>query len=260
MAFAKWGKAVPGVAVLLLALTGCVESADGGANPAVSPLGAPPGSSAQSTSATPISAPTASPVASGTPPTDSASTTDVVSLIAVDTAGRPINGFTLPDAELTGELDCRDGTPSRSADTPGIYHCGASADMADVCWPTPTRTELLCAGDPWLRELRRYTVDPPLEPIGATADPEPWALDLADGRTCRIRVGGAWGGRSDGLVGAYSCTGGAEVVLQPSDARTAIDRSAGAWRVAMGELGAGAPEFPAPTMVDVRTAYFAAAS
>ncbi|NUS94656.1 MAG: hypothetical protein HOQ36_19985, partial [Nocardia sp.] len=96
-------------------------------------------------------------------------------------------------------------------------------------------------------------------PVGKSADPEPWALELADGRQCRIRVGGAWGGRADGLVGAYSCTGGAEVVLQPADARTAIDTSAPTWHVSMGELGAGSPDLPPPTIADVRTAYFAAA-
>lgn len=201
---------------------------------------------------------------SGTPeaaPIDDSDTpaTEVVSLVAVDTVGNPVNGFTLPSPDPVGQLDCRNGTPSRSATTPNIYECGASADAADICWSTPTNTELLCANDPWVRELRRYTVDPPLEPIGQTGEPEPWALELADGRTCRIRVGGAWGGRADGLVGAYSCSGGAEVVLKSPDARTAVDRSTDTWRVAMGELGAGAPEFPPPTTVMVRKAFFAAA-
>lgn len=97
-----------------------------------------------------------------------------------------------------------------------------------------------------------------MKAAGFIVSVEPWALELADGRHCRIRVGGAWGGRSDGLVGAYSCDGSA-VVLQPSTARTAIDASTSTWLVEVGPLGSGAPDFPAPAILAVRTAYFAAA-
>lgn len=200
------------------------------------------------------------PTADPTETTGEVAATEVVSLVAVDASGAPRDGFSVITPDPFGELDCRDATPSHSADTPGIYHCGASADAADVCWPSAGGTELLCANDPWRRELRRYTLAGPLEPLGRTESPEPWALELADGRQCRIRVGGAWGGRSDGLVGAYSCTGGGDVVLQPSTARTALDKSTPTWRVRTGPLGAANPDFPPPTVVDVSTAYFAAAS
>lgn len=186
--------------------------------------------------------------------------TDVVSLVAVDAAGQPANGFTLADPAPVGVLDCSHMSPSRSATTAGIYECGASADSANVCWAAPGKASLLCANDPWQRGLRLYTVNPPVADIGRTASPEPWALELADGRHCRIRVGGAWGGRADGLVGAYSCDGGHDVVLQPSTARTAIDTSTSTWLVKVGPLGSGAPDFPAPATVAVRTAYFAAVS
>ncbi|MFE9787834.1 hypothetical protein ACFYO7_20880 [Nocardia salmonicida] len=174
--------------------------------------------------------------------------TDVVSLVAVDAAGQPANGFALTSPAPVGTLDCSAMSPSRSATTAGIYECGASADSANVCWAAPDRASLLCANDPWQRGLRLYTVDPPVADIGKTASPEPWALELADGRHCRIRVGGAWGGRSDGLVGAYSCDGGNDVVLQPSTARTAIDTSTSTWMVEVGPLGSGAPDFSAPRL------------
>ena len=246
MAFAVWVRSVPVFSALLVAvLSGCASPSGGDPGP-VAP--APPGSVESST----ITA-TSGQERPDPPPTA------VVSLVAVDSSGQPSDGFVVSGTAPVGELDCENSTSSRSATSPGIYHCGASADAADVCWARTGRSEVLCADDPWNRELRWYTVKPRLEPIGKIADPEPWALELADGRTCRIRVGGAWGGRADGLVGAYSCTGGAEVVLQPSEARTAIDRSAPTWHVAMGELGAGSPDLPPPTIVDVRTAYFAAA-
>lgn len=241
-------------AALALTLAGC-GSADDPTGPATQlATTTQAGPAAEDPSASPSPSPTTT-----TTTTEAAQPTEVISLTAVDAEGRPTDGFTVISPDPYGTLNCRNAAPSHSASTAGIYHCGASADAADVCWPTPARDELLCANDPWKRELRRYTVDPPLQPIGATESPEPWALELADGRQCRIRVGGAWGGRSDGMVGAYSCTGGSEVVLQAADA-TAIDKSSDTWRVAMGELGAGEPDFPPPTMVDVRTAYFAAAA
>lgn len=203
-------------------------------------------------------APATRPTGGGTPAPGPA--TVVVTLVAVDAAGQPRDGFTLSSPDPVSTLSCVDAVPSRSATTAGIYHCGPSAASADVCWPTPDKAALLCGSDPWERTLRKYTVDPPLSPIGRTESPEPWALELADGRQCRIRVGGAWGGRSDGLVGAYSCSGGHDVVLQPSNADTAVDTSSPTWKVAVGPLGSGNPDFPPPASIEVRTAYFAAAS
>ncbi|MFE3444539.1 hypothetical protein ACFXNW_16040 [Nocardia sp. NPDC059180] len=242
-------------AALALMLTGCGSSDDdtGPATQLATTTQAGPAAQSAPDSTSPSATTAETTTASDT-------ATEVVSLTAVDAAGMPTDGFTVISPDPYGALNCRDATASFSATTANIYHCGASADAADVCWPTPAMNELLCANDPWKRELRRYTVDPPLEPVAATESPEPWALELADGRHCRIRVGGAWGGRSDGMVGAYSCTGDSEVVLQASDARTSIDKSSDTWQVAMGELGAGEADFPPPTMVDVRTAYFAAAA
>ncbi|MGW1741754.1 hypothetical protein ACWCPQ_23460 [Nocardia sp. NPDC001965] len=249
MAFAVWVRSIPVCSVLLVAALSSCASTSGGDPGSVVSATASPGPVATSTVAQ-----TSTSERSDPPPTA------VVSLVAVDAAGQPADGFVVTGTAPSGEIDCDKTTSSRSATSPGIYRCGASADAADVCWARTARSEVLCADDPWSRELRWYSVSPPLEPVGKTADPEPWALELADGRQCRIRVGGAWGGRADGLVGAYSCTGGAEVVLQPADARTAIDTAAPTWHVSMGELGAGSPDLPPPTIVDVRTAYFAAAS
>ncbi|MGW0635886.1 hypothetical protein [Nocardia salmonicida] len=244
----SWGSGTP------------VTELPGAGGPTIAPDQSPPVIIAPTT-------PGPRPTGAGAPSSAPASTvprppvaTDVVSLVAVDAAGRPADGFALTGPTPVGTLDCSYMSPSRSATTAGIYECGASADSANVCWAAPDRASLLCANDPWQRGLRLYTVSPPVADIGKTASPEPWALELADGRHCRIRVGGAWGGRSDGLVGAYSCDGGNDVVLQPSTARTAIDTSTSTWLVEVGPLGSGAPDFPAPATVAVRTAYFAATS
>ncbi|MEV5652456.1 hypothetical protein AB0L57_29765 [Nocardia sp. NPDC052254] len=249
-----WTRLIPTAALLTCAIAGCGTPGDS-AQPAPTDDTSRP-ATAGSTAAAPggagraTAAPTTEPAGAGA--------TEVVSLVALDAAGKPVDGFTLPDPQPVGTLDCTTADPSRSAPAGGVYRCGASADAADVCWPMPSRTELRCADDPWQRRLRGYTVDPPLPPIGTTATPEPWGLELADGRQCRIRVGGAWGGRSDGLVGAYSCTGTEEVVLQPPNAPSAVDTSGPTWHVRMGALGAGNPDLPPPAVVAVRTAYFAA--
>lgn len=250
-------------AALIVVLAGCSSSPDTATPTQATPQPATSGVPTQATGQPEPPGPTSGP---GTPVTSgqvtlapSGPATSVVSVVAVTAAGQPAAGFTIVSPDPYGALDCRYAEPSRSGNTPGIYSgCGASADSADVCWAPPDNTTLLCAGDPWQRTLRRYTVTPQLSAVGRTESPEPWALELADGRHCRIRVGGAWGGRSDGLVGAYSCDGGHDVVLQPANARTAVDTSSSTWTVRVGPLGSGSPDFPPPPDVAVRTAYFAA--
>ncbi|NMO00350.1 hypothetical protein HH308_03875 [Gordonia sp. TBRC 11910] len=199
--------------------------------------------------------------------TSSSQTSDVptstVTLVAVDSAGRPINGFEVNSPNPAGEIDCAHASVSRSSTTGGIYECGASAQSADVCWAAKSNTQLLCGDSPWSRKLDAWTITSGTLPTSGapSAQPEPWGLELADGRQCRIRVGGAWGGRSDGRVGAYSCTGSdRDVVLMRANATSAVDRSSTTWLVEVGPLGAGSPSFPAPDKVAVRTAYFAAAA
>lgn len=188
--------------------------------------------------------------------------TSVVTLVAVDSAGRAINGFEINSPNPAGDIDCTHGSVSRSSTTGHVYECGASAQSANVCWAAKANTQLLCGDSPWSRHLNAWTITSGSLPTSESASdkPEPWALELVDGRQCRIRVGGAWGGRSDGLVGAYSCTGGNDVVLMAPNATSAIDRSSSTWRVEVGPLGSGDPRFPAPDKVAVRTAYFAAAA
>ncbi|GGK64804.1 hypothetical protein [Nocardia camponoti] len=274
-----------GVAAVLCALVaGCDgETSSGGvtalppttsqtAAPGVSVVTEPPGTTANPGGpANPETSGTVAPSTAPKPPEPSTTTTspvvvppgpatNVVSLVAVDNSGKAINGFSIVQPDPIGDIDCKYVAGSRSATTAGVVECGASAQAANVCWIAPDKASLLCADDPWQRGVRRWTVQaPPVAAAAQSANPEPWALELADGRHCRIRVGGAWGGRSDGLVGAYSCDGH-DVVLQMPDAATAMNKSNPAWTVQVGELGAGAPDLPAPKTIQVRTAYFAAAS
>src|SRR5690349_15218634 len=115
MAFAVWVRSVPVFTSLLVAaLSGCASPSGGDPGPVVSPA-VPPGPGQSSTAA----------VTEEQLPPDPPPTT-VVSLVAVDASGRPTDGFDVSGTAPAGRLDCTNGVSSRSATSPGIYHCGAS--------------------------------------------------------------------------------------------------------------------------------------
>jgi hypothetical protein len=87
----------------------------------------------------------------------------------------------------------------------------------------------------------------------------PFALLLDDGTQCRIRIGGAWGVRDDGLTGAYGCNSeSAGAVLAPAQGSwelDAFDRSRPLWTVKVGPVRMG--NLPPPQTHTVITAWFA---
>lgn len=189
--------------------------------------------------------------------TPAAAKTQVINVVAV-VDGQPANGYRdVTAGEVSGTVEMCDASPS--AVDPGIYRCSPSAAGADVCWKSTAPT-LLCVGDPWKKELHRVTATKPPPSIQPVSLPQPFALLLDDGVQCRIRNGGAWGGRDDGLVGAYGCSGKDVVLVATDDASTPIDRSQPLWTVKVGPLGAGDAHFPPPQTHSVTTAWSAATS
>jgi hypothetical protein len=187
--------------------------------------------------------------------------TQVVNVVAVAANGQPINGYRLlsssGDPGNVPEVSGCEGSPAAVAND--IYACSPSAAAADLCWPSTSGT-LLCVDDPWSKELHRLASSDPLPRVRPTPTPQPFALLLDGGTRCRLRNGGAWGGRDDGLVGAYGCLDGALTVLEPGEqtpGESAIDRSRPAWTVKVGDLGAGDPHLPPPLTRTVITAWFA---
>lgn len=173
-------------------------------------------------------------------------------------SGDPADGYTIVGD--VGEVTCNTEFASPSAVSPTIYSCAPSAASADLCWPT--YGSMLCAWDPWGKELRRaHPTNPMIPPVSVQDDPQPWALELTDGTRCRIRNGGAWGGRADGLLGAYSCERDWSeeyvFVLTHADSPV-VDTSTNAWTVLVGGLGAPSEPFPPPGRMTVKTAWFAA--
>lgn len=198
--------------------------------------------------------PVDSPVTASPSVTAPEAKTEVVNVVAV-VDGQPADGYadTTPAGEVNDVSMC-DASPSGVS--AGIYRCSPSAAAADACWKS-TGATLLCVNDPWKKELHRVTVTDQLPSDPPVAAPIPFALLLDNGVQCRIRSGGAWGGRDDGLVGAYGCTGD-DVVLVPMKGGTEpVDRSQPLWTVKTGPLGVGDAHFPPPQTHAVTTAWFA---
>lgn len=181
--------------------------------------------------------------------------TRVTSLAAVSAAGSPAEGFTVTgDA---GIVDCATNASPTSI-TDDVYTCAPTAANADVCWPEAGNRTLLCADDPWNRSLRRAHPHESLLSARASNDPEPWALELTNGAQCRIRNGGSWGGRTDGLDGAYACDD--ESFVLAGSLEPVIDSNLPVWTVRVGPLGDSDAEFPVPTVAGIRQAWFSASA
>jgi hypothetical protein len=186
--------------------------------------------------------------------------TQVVTAVPVGPNGEPANGYQeVPSGgNVTSVSDCT--TPSLSAVADDIYSCSPSAAGADPCWAS-TPGSLLCLDDPWNKQLHRVTYTGTLPPVQAPAISDPVALLLDDGTRCRLRNGGAWGGRDDGYVGVYGCGGADAVLWLPSQGPgTCVDRSMAAWTVKTGQLGMPTEHFPPPQTRTVTTAWFAGGS
>jgi len=131
-----------------------------------------------------------------------ANATTVVTLVGMTPAGAPAEGFTLDTRTRNTVESCSVSPAATGLD---IVVCFPQAAAADVCWVKPDRVTLLCGGSPWARDVYERISTKPVESSGAAADPLPWGLELDNGLRCRLRSGGSWDGRSDGLVGAYGC-------------------------------------------------------
>jgi pimeloyl-ACP methyl ester carboxylesterase len=177
--------------------------------------------------------------------------TQIVEEVAVNTDGNPAEGYRIVGD--SAEVDCY--AASIAAIDDGIHRCSPTASGADICYEVGG-PNLLCAGSPWDRELRRARSVDPLATVSPPLDGSPWGLELADGTMCRVRNGGAWPGRDDGLNGAYSCDG-TNFVLSEHDVPV-VDTSRRVWTVRMGGLGESNEWFPEPTVTAVVKAWFAA--
>ncbi|GAA4535927.1 hypothetical protein H7J89_24610 [Mycobacterium paraffinicum] len=193
------------------------------------------------------------PAAADPPPTQQ------ISVMAVGPDGQPMNGYreSTPAGNVVTVEGCE---PSPSAMADNVYSCSPSAAGAGTCWPS-TPGSLLCVNNPWTKTMHRVKYNGSLPPVQPTATPEPFALTLDDGTQCRLRNGGAGGGRADGYVAAYYCGdpyANISVLWLPSQgAGSCIDRSSATWTVKVGPLGTPDTVYPPPQTRAVMEAWFA---
>ncbi len=187
---------------------------------------------------------------------------EVIKVIAVDAAGKTINGFSVgPIGTTWSSSDTGYCSSALGAATTGVYRCGTTADSANACWPSGNR--LLCTFAPWNKALTAYPYSgslPSLEP--PNPDVFPWALELADGNQCVARNGGAWPMPPTGFEFGYSCKKDSKFTFvfyrtPRSRAATAdlFDKSDNSWTVFWGDGEATAT----PTPVEVEKIYYSAA-
>ena len=128
----------------------------------------------------------------------------------------------------------------------GIYRCAPSAAGAGVCWPSNAGT-LLWRDDPWNRELHRVAYTDTLPAAQPPATPLPFGLLLDDGTECRLRNGGARGGRDDDLYPAYGCSPGQNIAVLEGTTVPAVDRAHPLWTVKVGAFGRATSHHPRRT-------------
>ncbi|MBE8518367.1 hypothetical protein ILP97_12750 [Amycolatopsis sp. H6(2020)] len=185
--------------------------------------------------------------------------TKVVKVVPVDKHSNPAAGWKVANQGETVDCSFPDSYPSPASVGRDIVLCSPTAAAADICWVKPDRVTVLCGREPWEKTLYRNVSSAPIGSVQAASAPEPWALELDGGVRCRIRNGGSWSGRSDNLVGAYSCDHGSDVVLVPQeDGAASINKTSPLWTVQLGVLDDKQSGSPPPRTVSVLTAYLAA--
>ena len=192
---------------------------------------------------------------------NAAPTTSVTNINPLTSSGALREGWSIAQAGSGDPVDCSYDQGSPSAVSPGTHRCGDSASMSDACW-TSSRypRQILCLLDPFAKVLHaRLAVNVPTSTPAASL-PQPLGVELYDGTQWRLRVGGSWGGRADGLAGAYSCSRGAvcdyaktgKSIVILTDGGSLVDTSTQPWTVKVGEIGDPQINYPPPKTVKVR--------
>jgi pimeloyl-ACP methyl ester carboxylesterase len=188
-------------------------------------------------------------------------TTSVTNINPLTSSGALREGWSIAQEGIGDPVDCSYDQGSPSAVSPGTHSCGDSASMSDACWTSSRYPgQILCLLDPFTKVLHaRLAVNVPTSTTAASL-PQPVGVELYDGTQWRRRIGGTWGGRADGLAGAYSCSRGAicdyaktgKSIVILTDGGSFVDTSTQPWTVKVGEIGDPQTNYPPPKTVKVR--------
>ena len=184
----------------------------------------------------------------------------------LSSAGTARPGWKVRRSIETGTIDCSLDTGSVSALDGDTHACGSTADAANTCWASPHYgASVLCVVSAWSTTLTRRRATHLPGSTKALKAPQPLAVELSDGSQWDIRIGGALGGRADGLVAAYTCRAGSTctpkktgkfLAILTSNGTDTFDKSKPAWTARVGELGDPSTPFPKPRRLTVRRVWF----
>ena len=169
--------------------------------------------------------------------------TSITVVRPVNASGHARPGFTITPPPLHGFwIDCRFHSESPGALSPNVAWCSPSAATAIACWKAAAPRKALCltdATEPVLTRFPlyhgRFTTSQVL-PAGERA---PLAIELATGRICKIRDGGAWEflPHHPNLYGTYSCGRYAAVWAPLGAPHRGVNESQPSWTVRFGRFG-----------------------
>lgn len=191
--------------------------------------------------------------------------TVIVNLEPLLPGGEVRNGFKLDTSGASRIVDCSYDNGSPSGVSKGTHMCGGTAESCHAAVSSPKYPgSVLClnsAFEPTLR-LHRATN---LNEAGIPTGPIPLGIQTSDGSRWWLRIGGAWGGRADGAIGAYGCESGpcntrqtksTNQVILSVEGKAIVNRASPIWTVFVGDIGDPNRNYPAPTRLNVTRAWF----
>ena len=163
----------------------------------------------------------------------------------VKAAGDLAPGWSASKQPLT--IDCSAGTRSPVAEGDGVLYCQPSAATAVACWRAHAARAAYCLIDPRSHTVVQYALAGAFPKAGPSElEPQPLALDLADGTRCALRDSGAAGrlqSHPDWVPYYYCGTGSDQAVwAAPNSVTSGITHGDGPWTVQLAPSdGATAP-------------------
>jgi len=161
----------------------------------------------------------------------------------VNASGHARPGFSISPPPAPGFwIDCRYSHESVGALSPNVEWCSPSAATAIACWKAAAIHKALCLTDALKPELTRFPLFHGRFAPSAVLPAEqraPLAIELANGRFCRIRDGGAWEflPHHPNLYGTYSCGLKAAVWAPEGAPHAGVNESKPSWTVRVGRFG-----------------------
>jgi lipoprotein len=141
-----------------------------------------------------------------------------------------------------------------------VYSCSPSYLVADACWRAPIIGQIYCAEFPWGGVVKTYLLseNKNLPELISNPDsiPIPWGIELETGLRCRIRSGGGWNTRKDGLIPYYRCDDDSNFIVGESPA-SIFNKDSIIWTAKIATTGNLEDSNIEPKKIKISKAWFA---